>query len=49
MANDIYIFYGLHKEEMEARQKMEMEMKRQKEEEIRKFPFKKKGFRKHIK
>lgn len=48
MTKDVYTFYGLPKEEIEARQRMEAEMKMQKEEEIRKFPFKKKGFRKHV-
>lgn len=43
-----YLYQDYPEEVKVARQKLECAMKMRKEEEARNFPFKKKGYRKHI-
>ena len=48
IVNSFYVFQDYPEEVKESRRKAEFVMKMRKEEEKRNFPFKKKGFRKHI-
>lgn len=49
IVNSFYVFQDYPEEVKEARRKAEFAMKMRKEEEIHKFPFKKKGFMKRVK
>lgn len=48
MEGNYILYHNYPKEVYESLQKLEAQMKIQKEAETRKFPFKKKGFRKHV-
>lgn len=49
MKNIIYTYQNYSEEEIEARKKIDVVMKMRKEEETRRFPYKKKGFMKRVK